>query len=129
MKHWITYHQWPQSSPVGSPVFPAVSKWTGRSTGALGDAETQLLAEALDPTSQRPVPGEGYPSFHVLADGFEWRFASLREIDLVIDTLSQKHLPNVRSLAWWANRLPGGMMSLAAPTEDHTSPPVGAQRL
>ena len=92
-------------------MYPAVSKWTGRSTAALGDAETRLLAEALNPTPQRPVSGVGYPSFHVLVDGFEWRFASLREIDLVIDTLSQKHLPNVRSLAWWANRLPEGMMS------------------
>lgn len=59
----------------------------------------------------RVVPSKGYPYFHVLFDDFEWQFASLKEMDIAITTLSAKNMASVRSLNWWRNRLPGGRMS------------------
>lgn len=72
-----------------------------------------------------PLPGEnvgkGYPIFMVEIDGFTFRFVSLDEIRVCIDTLEQKHLPRYRGLSrvitrkprpnrHWLNILPGKVM-------------------
>ena len=68
----------------------------------------------------RPVPGEGYPHYHVEIDGFTFEFASLDELDACASTLSSRHLPSTdkETSAWeggagahWLNKLPGDVKS------------------
>lgn len=108
MKHWITYRNWPQPTPVSYPACASGSLGAREPRSPLTDTEARILDEALSLWPPKPVPAVGYPMFHVRIDEFEWKFSSVAEIDLVIDTLSQRHLPNVGSLLWWVNRLPSG---------------------
>src|SRR5687768_11567648 len=82
------------------------------------DGQPWYLAKAFEPSLPRPVPGKGYPYYHVEIDGFTFEFASLDEMDRCIATLSQKHLPSTDretsergtgSGKHWLNRLPAGV--------------------
>ena len=42
----------------------------------------------------RPIPGRGFPLFPIEYDGVVLRFASLRELRICIDMLSQRVLPS-----------------------------------
>ena len=77
-------------------------------------------AKESNPPAPRPVPGKGYPYYFVEVDGFTFEFASLDEMDVCIETLSQKLLPstqretNARGTGpspHWLNRLPAGTHS------------------
>ena len=74
-------------------------------------------AKVFDPPAPRPAPGRGFPVFLVEYDGAILRFASLDELQVCIDTLSQRVLPSNLRLTrkrgtgygpsnHWLNRLP-----------------------
>ncbi len=57
-----------------------------------------------DPTDVNPpypvaIPDKGFPFYYVEVDGFVFRFASLDEMQVCIDTLGRKLLPNTKRLA------------------------------
>jgi len=60
----------------------------------------------------KPVPGKGYPRFYVEFGKFRFHFVSLEEIEVCIDTLSKKNMPNPNHedvkepAAHWLARLP-----------------------
>ncbi len=74
-------------------------------------------AQVFDPPAPRPVPGKGFPAFVVEYDSAVLWFASLAELRVCIDTLSQRVLPSNLRLTrrrgsgygpsnHWLNRLP-----------------------
>ena len=106
MKHYqIKYTaQW-----TPSPV----SFWVHRPV----DAEHWANATQFDPPIPRGVPGKGWPALEVELDGVCLRFASLVELEHVMDVLSRNPLPTTRRLAQvsgtargpnshWLSRLP-----------------------
>jgi hypothetical protein len=109
-RHWIEYadHWTPQP----------MSYWVHKEA----DGKHWYEAEVFDPPLPRPVPGRGFPVYHVELDGFVFRFASLAELDACIRTLSHKVLPTSRRLSeergtgygpnnHWLSRLPKGTKS------------------
>jgi len=75
------------------------------------------LAELFEPPLPRVVAGRGYATFFVEFDDAVLRFASLDELRVCIETLSQKALPTSRVLSekrganygpsnHWLNRFP-----------------------
>ena len=72
----------------------------------------------FDPPPPPPIPGKGFPAYFVEFDGFVFRFSSLDELDVCINVLGQKNLPNVEA-EWrgqsgpgshWLNKLPGRVL-------------------
>jgi len=74
-------------------------------------------AEQFSPPIPSPVPGKGFPTFHVEFDGFTFTFASLDELNVCLETLSKKLLPTSTQLSakrgtsvgpnsHWLSRLP-----------------------
>jgi len=64
----------------------------------------------------RPVPGKGYPHYHVEVDGFTFEFASLDELDACADLLGRKQIRSTYALtrdrgvgpgSHWLSKLPG----------------------
>ena len=53
----------------------------------------------LIPPTPAWVPGKGYPTYYVEIDGFTFRFASRDELQVCIDVLERKLLPNTQRLA------------------------------
>jgi hypothetical protein len=81
------------------------------------DGKPWSQAGVLDPPAPKPVPGRGWPIFHVEFDDFTFRFASLAELDVCVETLSKKLLPTSLRLSakraagvgpngHWLSRLP-----------------------
>jgi len=77
-------------------------------------------ARIYDPPLPFPVPGKGYARFFIEVDGLTFEFASFRELDVCIRTLSQRHLPSTERETetrrtgpgkHWLNRLPAGTHS------------------
>lgn len=105
---WITYSdEWSEARcHLGSLL---------KLTGVHGVMRRSLLHRFL--AQSRPVPGKGFPTFHVEFDGFTFAFASLDELDICLETLSKKLLPTSLQLAakrgtgvgpnsHWLSRLP-----------------------
>lgn len=76
-------------------------------------------AEEFVPPKPPRVPGLGYPVYFVEFDGFVFKFGSLDEMNVCIDTLGQKNLPNVHQeceergvgpVSHWLNRLPSQVL-------------------
>ncbi len=74
-------------------------------------------AQVFDPPLPKPVPGRGFPVFLIEYDGAVLWFASLDQLRVCIDTLSQRVLPSNLRLTrrrgsgygpsnHWLNRLP-----------------------
>ncbi len=62
------------------------------------------IESSSDPTETMPpapvsIPGKGYPVYYVEVDGFTFQFASLDEVQVCIDVLGKKLLPNTLKLA------------------------------
>ncbi len=103
--HWIEYRpEWTESP---------LSYWVHRET----DDEPWHLAKSFEPPLPRPIPGRGYPTYHVEFNGVEFRFASLQELAHAIELLGQKLLPTTIRLSHdrggglgpnkhWLSRLP-----------------------
>lgn len=59
-----------------------------------------------------PLEGKGYPNYLVRTGGFLFRYSSLEELAVCIDTFSRKHLENpiqkgaMDSTEHWLNKLP-----------------------
>ena len=79
--------------------------------------ETGEGPDTAEPPWQAPVPGKGFPLFQVEIDGFTFRFSSLAELDVCVETLSRRHLPSTIDLSrqhgegkgpngHWLSRLP-----------------------
>jgi hypothetical protein len=84
------------------------------------DGRPWYEATVFTPAAPSPIPGKGYPRFFVEVDGFTFEFASLDELEVCIDTLSQKLLPSTQCETQirgtgpgkhWLNRLPAGTHS------------------
>jgi len=58
------------------------------------DGKPDHESDLREPPMPKPVPGRGFPYYHVEVDGFTFPFASLDEWDVCVSTLSQKHLPS-----------------------------------
>jgi hypothetical protein len=90
-RHWVEYAEAPTSSPM-----------------------TGWIRTDGDP---RPVPGKGFPVYHVQYGRFTFRFSSLGELDACIATLGQKVMPTSRQLSagtgalnsHWLSRLPANV--------------------
>lgn len=106
-RRWIEYSdKWFRDSPMAFWVhLPA-------------DDKSWLDAKEFEPPPPSPVPGRGFPIYFVEFDGFVFVFSSLDEMDVCINVLGQKNLPNVES-EWsgrtgpsphWLNRLPGHVL-------------------
>ncbi|MES2569101.1 MAG: hypothetical protein V4710_03485 [Verrucomicrobiota bacterium] len=107
-KHWIEYcEQWPREP---------MTFWVHVRVTSVDDTV------CFHPPAPRPVPGRGWPLFLVDLDGFTFRFASLAELEVCIQTLSSKVLPTTRRLSaqrganvgpnsHWLSRLPKGTKS------------------
>ena len=87
-----------------------------------GDEERWHEARVYQPSAPPPMPGEGFPKFHVERDGVSFCFASLHELRICIDVLSRKVLPTTAQLISgsglkkfsnhaWLGRLPAGTHS------------------
>ncbi|MBL8897877.1 MAG: hypothetical protein JNM84_09620 [Planctomycetes bacterium] len=74
-------------------------------------------ATSYEPPRERPIPGRGYPLFHVSCGDLSLRFASLAEIEACASILGRKLLPRALDLvrssgvqkgphAHWLSRLP-----------------------
>jgi hypothetical protein len=105
-RHWITYNELWRPGPM--------SYWVHIEA----DGKPYYYAKVFEPPLPRPVPGKGYPYYHVEIDDFTFEFASLEEIDVCISTLSQKHLPSTDKQTderrtgpdkHWLNKLPAGV--------------------
>jgi hypothetical protein len=107
-RHWIEY------TPRWTPQ--PMSYWVHRET----DGNAWYAAKEFEPPLPAPVPGRGFAVFHVEVDGFVSRFASIAELDVCIETLSQKALPTSLRLSaergtgygpnnHWLSRLPKGV--------------------
>ena len=53
----------------------------------------------LVPPTPTRIPGKGYAIYFVEVDGFTFQFASLNELQVCIDVLGKKLLPNTLVLA------------------------------
>ncbi len=65
-------------------------------------------AAEYDPPMPGPVAGKGYPVFFVEFDGFTFQFASLHELDVCVEVLGKKALPNNHDK--WFAKLPGEVL-------------------
>ncbi|MCA9727561.1 MAG: hypothetical protein KC729_07750, partial [Candidatus Eisenbacteria bacterium] len=90
--------------------------WVHRET----DGRPWHEAEVFDPPRPAPIPGRGYAVYKVEVDGFVFEFASLAELRVCIETLSQKLLPRPLDLSrgrgmgpnsHWLSRLPAEVKS------------------
>ncbi len=84
------------------------------------DGDPAYRSMAFEPPVPGPIPGKGYPHYHVEVDGFTFEFASLDELDACTELLSRKHLPSTYRLtretrsgpnSHWLSRLPGNVKS------------------
>jgi len=86
------------------------------------DCDYWSEANVFEPPFPNPIPGEGFPTFHIELDDFEFCFASLDEISHCIEVLSQKLLPRSIDLSrqrgtvkgpntHWLSRLPASVKS------------------
>ena len=66
------------------------------------------------------IPGKGYPTFCVEVDDFTFRFASLDELQVCIEVLGKKLLPNTLRLAQQRNADPDEHWLRKMP--EHTRP-------
>ena len=70
--------------------------------------------EARSAHNPRPVPGKGFPVYHVQYGRFTFRFSSLDELNVCIDTIGKRVMPTTRQLSagsgalnkYWLSRLP-----------------------
>ncbi len=107
-RRWIEFDsEWARDCPM--------SFWVHRPV----DGTSWARSEEFDPTTPSVVPGKGYPVYFVEFDGFVFKFSSLAEINVCIDTLGQKNLPNVHPecekrgvgpVSHWLNRLPAHVL-------------------
>jgi hypothetical protein len=106
-RRWIEYREeWYRSSPMAFWVhLPA-------------DGRSWLEAKEFKPPRPSPVPGKGFPVYFVEFDGFIFCFSSLDEIDVCINVLGRRNLPDVTN-EWrgrtgpgshWLNKLPGRVL-------------------
>ena len=72
------------------------------------------------PLSRTRIPGKGYPTFCVEVDDFTFRFASLNEMQVCIEVLGKKLLPNTLRLAQQRNADPDEHWLRKMP--EHTRP-------
>lgn len=86
-KRWITYDENWRSSPM--------SYWVHIEA----DGRPWHAASRFEPPLPSPVPGKGFPRFHVEFNGCTFEFASLDELRACIATLGQKLLPTTIRLA------------------------------
>ncbi len=75
---------------------------------------------AYDKPLPRPVPGKGYPHYHVQVDGFTFECGSLEELNTCVGLLGRKQLPSTYALtqdtisgpgSHWLSKQPGGVKS------------------
>lgn len=110
-RFWIEYQ-------TTEPVLP-MTFWVHRATDG---EQIWRVAEGFSPPRQEPIPGRGYPVFHVEFDGFTFVFASIEEIEECVATLSQKLLPRSLDLSrkrevasgpnsHWLSKLPSKVKS------------------
>lgn len=85
-RHWIEYN--------AAPVYGPMTYWVHRQ---LEPGQWQRSG-SFDPPLQPPVPGRGYPHFHVEYGDFTFHFASLAELRACIDVLGHKVLPTTLRL-------------------------------
>lgn len=78
-RNWIQYQDTAPSTPM--------TYWVHDEE--LGDDGIS----GFNPPKQEPIPGKGYPLFHVECDGFTFIFASPAEIRECIKVLNEKILP------------------------------------
>jgi hypothetical protein len=71
--------------------------------------------KVLNPPAPNLIPGKGYAVYYVEVEGFTFQFASLTEMQLSIDILGKKLLPNTLRLAqvrggdpdeYWLRKMP-----------------------
>ena len=74
------------------------------------DGEAWSTATKFDPPLPRPTPGKGWARAEVEFDGFLLEFASINELDHVIDVLGRNPLPTTRQLSdeWGTGAGPNG---------------------
>lgn len=87
-RHWIEYWHC-------EPMLP-MTFWVHHSVRRHGP---WIDATEFDPPRQPPVPGKGYPIFHVEFNGFTFMFASLAEIRECTRVLGTKALPSTLNLS------------------------------
>ncbi|MGC1274822.1 MAG: hypothetical protein WBC44_14035 [Planctomycetaceae bacterium] len=109
-RQWIEYRDEWSREPM--------TYWVHREA----DGKPWYEAEVFDPPRPVPVPGRGWPVYFAEIDGFTFRFASLAEMEVCIETLSRKVLPTTRRLTeeratcygpnhHWLSRMPKGTKS------------------
>lgn len=58
------------------------------------DGRPWYQATVFEPPLPKPVPEHGYPHYYVEVNDFTFQFASIAELDVCIDVLGHKLLPN-----------------------------------
>ena len=106
-KSWIEYVSQPTRSPM--------TYWVHQARGSA--AAENVAPRPIENFGQPRVVGKGYALFNVEFNGLHLVFATLREIEVCIAVLEQKHLPRTIDLArqhgsghgpnsHWLSRLP-----------------------
>ncbi len=107
-RHYVTYTERWEPSPMWY--------WVHRPA----DGNPPYRSTTFEPPLPGPVPGKGYPRYHVEIDGFTFTFASLHELDACAELLSRKHLPSTYRLtrdsvsgpgSHWLSKLPSNVKS------------------
>lgn len=105
--YWVEFGPTFQVSPM--------SYWVHRCI----DSDSWSDASGHDPPLPKPVPGRGYARYHVEFEGFTFRFSSLDELNVCIETISRKILPRSIDLSagfpcgpnsHWLSRLPRNVL-------------------
>lgn len=103
-RHWIEYTEtWTRG-----PMTPWVH------------VESPSDPMQMTPPAPTPISGKGYPVYYVEVDGFTFQFASLDEVQVCIDVLGRKLLPNTLRLARDRGLDPDGHWLRKMP--EHTRP-------
>jgi hypothetical protein len=117
-RFWIEYRASYEPGPMSFWVHvqPEAQHWTPEG----GPAEANRTD--YDPPLPAPVPGKGFPLYHVEVDGCVFVFASLAELDELLRVFSLKAMPTPLQLSrrrgenlgpnkHWLSRLPASATS------------------